>query len=45
MAFEKHGIAMRDPPAPILLAGAPQITAASDNQLEPQALLPKRRTA
>jgi len=44
IAFEKHGIAMRDP-APMLLAAAPQLVAASANKPEPQALLSKRRTA
>ena len=44
IAFEAHGIAMRDP-APILFASPaiPQVTAASDGQ--PEALLSKRRTA
>jgi small-conductance mechanosensitive channel len=44
LAFEKHGISMRDP-APILFAGPaiPQVTAASGGQSE--ALLSKRRTA
>ena len=44
LAFDKHGISMRDP-APILFASPaiPQVTAASGGQ--PEALLSKRRTA
>lgn len=46
IAFEKQGIAMRDP-APLLLASSaiPQVTTASDGHAETDTLLPKRRTA
>jgi moderate conductance mechanosensitive channel len=43
IAFEKHGIAMRDP-APMLLASPPnsQVNAAPDRHAETQSLLPMR---
>jgi small-conductance mechanosensitive channel len=46
IAFEKHGIAMRDP-APVVLARPtiPRGISASDGHAETEALLPKRRTA
>ena len=46
IAFEKHGIAMRDP-APMLLARptAPQDASALDNDAKNGAMFPKRRTA
>ena len=46
IAFEKHGIAMRDP-APMAL-GSPttsQVTAAPDSRAQTESLLPARRTA
>jgi hypothetical protein len=42
IAFEKNGIAMRDP-TPMLLAGTSQGAANPGNQLEPEALLARRR--
>jgi small-conductance mechanosensitive channel len=46
IAFERHGIAMRDP-APMILARptTPKVTRASDDHAETDALFPKRRTA
>src|SRR5438552_823633 len=46
IAFEKHGIAMRDP-APMLLAGptTSQVTAAPDSRAQTESLLRTRRTA
>jgi moderate conductance mechanosensitive channel len=46
IAFEKHGIAMRDP-APMILASAtgPQDASASDDDVKDGTLFPKRRMA
>ena len=46
IAFEKHGIAMRDP-APMVLASPTisQFTAAPDGRAQTESLLPARRTA
>jgi len=46
LAFDKHGISMRDP-APMLLAGptTSHATAASDGHTETEPLLTKRRIA